>query len=86
MSKRVDKFPMTTDEQKICLALGGVRYLPGTFDKRFGMNLYYEARNTQHISEKQREWCFRLLYKYRRQIPHLYSLHQNHPYCQKINP
>ena len=82
---KIEKFPMTVDEQKICLALGQVRYLPGTFDKRFGHNLHDQAATNQLITEKQREWIYRLLYKYRNQIPGLYSLHKNHPYCSRLN-
>lgn len=83
MSKTVPKTEMSTDEQKICLALGGVRFLPGSFDKRLANSLHNQAISTQLITESQREWMYRLLYKYRNQLQGLYSLHKSHPHCQK---
>ena len=80
---KVEKIAMTTDEQKICLALGTCRYLPGTFDKRLGNNLCSQASTNQLITESQKEWMYRLLYKYRKQLPHLYDLHKGHPHCTK---
>lgn len=82
MSEKKSKFEMTTDEQKICIALGSCRYQPGSFDKRLGNNLHDQAVTLQLITESQREWMYRLLYKYRKQLPNLYSLHKNHPYCK----
>lgn len=37
---------MTKDQQEICIALGNVRYLPASFDKRFGNNLSSIAKTT----------------------------------------
>lgn len=82
---KTEKFPMTIDEHKVCLALGRVRYLPATFDKRLGHNLHDLAASSQLITEKQREWMYRLLYKYRNQLPDLYSFYKNHPHCSRLN-
>ena len=56
---------MTPEQKEICLQLGNVRYLPASFDKRFGNNLHTKATLNEDLSEKQNEWMFRLLYKYR---------------------
>lgn len=77
---------MTTDEQKICLALANLRFLPSSFDKRLAQSLGAQASRSQLITEGQREWAYRLLYKYRNQLPGLYSLHKNHPHCNRLKP
>lgn len=83
MNQPTEKRPMTTDEQKICLALGGCRFLPGTFDKRLANSLHSQAATVQLITESQSEWMYRLLYKYRNQLSNLYELHKHHPNCTK---
>jgi hypothetical protein len=77
---------MTDEQRKICLALGGVRYLPGSFDKRLGNNLHSMAQNTpeKELSEKQNEWMYRLLYKYRRQLSSTYERFKGNPLCSKL--
>lgn len=76
---------MTKEQIDICLALGRVRYLPGTFDKRLGNNLNAIASNTpeKELSEKQNEWMYRLLYKYRKQLPNTYERFKNNPLCAR---
>lgn len=76
---------MTIDQQEICLALGNVRYLPASFDKRFGQNLHGIASTdpTKELSEKQNEWMYRLLYKYRKQLPVTYKKHEKNPLCSQ---
>lgn len=76
---------MTAEEKQICTRLGSVKYLPGSFDKRFGSNLAAIAENTpdKELSEKQREWMYRLLYKYRKQLPNTYARFSHHPHCSK---
>jgi hypothetical protein len=79
---------MTEDQKLICRALGAVNYLPGSFDKRFGNNLSQMAKENpeKELSEKQNEWMFRLLYKYRKQLPLPYHTHKDNPLCSpKIN-
>lgn len=76
---------MTKDQQLICVNLGRVRYLPGTFDKRFGNKLSSIAQVSpeKELSEKQVEWMYRLLYKYRKQLPKTYELNKNNPLCSR---
>ncbi len=76
---------MTNDELHICRALGNVNYLPASFDKRFGNNLSNIANTEPHkeLTESQREWMYRLLYKYRRQLPKLYECFKNHEHCSR---
>ena len=70
---------MTIDQLRICKALFSVRYLPGSWDKRMGKSLYYLTE----LTESQNEWMYRLLYKYRKQLPSLYESHKNNPLCTK---
>lgn len=76
---------MTIDQQRICIALGTVSYLPASFDKRFGNNLcaLAETQPDKELSEKQNEWMYRLLYKYRKQLPNTYARYKNHPLCAR---
>lgn len=76
---------MTEDQLKICKALGEVSYLPASFDKRFGNNLCGIAQLTpdKELSDKQVEWMFRLLYKYRRQLPNVYDQFKDNPFCSR---
>jgi hypothetical protein len=76
---------MTADQQKICIALGSVRYLSGSWDKRFGNNLHGIAVSNpeQPLSDSQNEWMFRLLYKYRKQLQRIYIKFEGHQFCNK---
>ena len=56
-----------------------VIYLPGSFDKRLGMLL----NSLNKLKKKQNEQMYRLLYKYRRQIPEVYNKYKNNPFCSK---
>jgi hypothetical protein len=79
---------MTQDQIYICVALGDVRYLPASFDKRFGLNLCAIAESTpdKELTEKQNEWMYRLLYKYRKQLPETYSRFKDNPMCSQKEP
>jgi len=79
---------MTKEEQDICLALGRARYLPGSFDKRFANNVSSIARTDpdKELTEKQREWIYRLLFKYRKQLDVTYSRYKDHPLCSQKEP
>lgn len=74
---------MTKEEQTICINLGNVRCLPATFDKRFTRNVSSMAKNTpeKELSQSQKEIIYRLLYKYRKQLPKTYNRYKNHPHC-----
>lgn len=52
---------MTVDQIDICKALGNVRYLPASFDKRLGNNLagLAESHPEKELTEKQNEWMYR---------------------------
>lgn len=77
---------MTLEQRTICLALGNLRFLPGTFDKRFSHKVSSIAEHTpdKELSEKQIEWIYKLLYKYRKQIPMTYENFKSNPLCAKI--
>lgn len=76
---------MTKEEQNICIRLGNVRCLPATFDKRFTRNMAGIAKSNpeKDLTESQKEIMYRLLYKYRKQLPKTYNLFKNHPHCSK---
>lgn len=76
---------MTKDQIEISLALGNVRYLPASFDKRFGQNMSGCAKSDpgKELTEVQIEWLYRILYKYRKQLPTTYQKHKNHPHRSK---
>lgn len=74
---------MTNEQHEIIRQLHeGVTILPGTWDKRFIRSMFFSKPN-YNLSEGQNEWIFKLLYKYRKQIPGLYNIHKNHPLCKK---
>lgn len=76
---------MTQEQIEICISLGAIRYSNGHFDKRFAKSIHTIALNKpdQELTEKQNEWMFRLLYKYRNQAPHIYNKHKSNPLCAK---
>jgi len=76
---------MTPEQIEIGKALGGLSFLPGSWDKRMARSLECMAwmDNQIDLTEKQNEWMFRLLYKYRKQLPTLFTKHINNPYCNK---
>ncbi len=78
---------MTDDQIKIALALDRVTFLPGTWTKRFArsMTAIAEAKPDTEITEAQNEWLYRLLYKYRRQIPNTYAGYQTNLLCGPKN-
>jgi len=77
---------MTEEQKEICLALGKPTYLPGSFDKRFAHNLSSLAQHQpeKELTEKQNEWMFRLLYKYRKQLARTYDKYKSNPLCSRL--
>lgn len=75
---------MTADEINIATRLYNCSMLPGTFDKRFVADMYSRSKQQEPkpLSDKQNEILYRLVYKYRKQIPHTYQKYQNNPFCQ----
>lgn len=66
-------FAMTDAERRMALLLSPARvsYTPGSWDKKFARSLADQAESPLPlITARQREHLLRLLYKYRRQIPH----------------
>jgi hypothetical protein len=55
-------------EKEIAKRLQNVRYLPGSFDKRFVQAMEYAVNSEDGITDKQRETLLNLLYKYRAQV------------------
>ena len=76
---------MTADQIEISLALGNLRFLPGSFDNRFAHNVAARAKAEpgKVLTESQNEWLLRILYKYRGQLPALYQKHKNNPHCSQ---
>ena len=76
---------MTEDQIEISIALGNLRYQPGSFDKRFGQNVSARALREPHkeLTVGQNEWLYRILYKYRKQLPVVYAKHMNNPMCSR---
>lgn len=79
---------MTPEQIEICLSFGHVTALPGSWDKRMMNNLNALASHNpeKELSEKQNEWMYRLLYKYRKQIPETFRKYNNHPFCSHLKP
>lgn len=61
---------MTPVENSIRIALQKCTFLPGTFDKRFVMNL----DGLKPMTEKGRAFMIKCFHKYRRQIPNYEKL------------
>lgn len=67
---RVQRRPMTDDEQRMAEALGECRFGTGTFDKRFARGMHGLARQVPPIiSEKEAALLPTMVIRYRRQIP-----------------
>ena len=77
---------MTAEQIIICTAFGRVSFLPGSFNKRLGNGLYAIATSDtgKELSEKQNEWMYRLLYKYRKQIPDVYEMYKDNHLCSQL--
>lgn len=76
---------MTSEQIEISLQLGKATYLPGSFDKRLGLSLSSMAQThpEKELSDKQNEWMYRLLYKYRNQLPNTFKKYSSNPLCSK---
>lgn len=59
---------MTDIERAAVAGLWRCTFLPGTWDKRFSRALA-KRDASKPLSEKQQEWLWKLVWKYRRQIP-----------------
>lgn len=76
---------MTPEEKEIAIGFMHVVFLPGSWNKRFAKSMIYNAvqQPDQELTDSQKEWLYRLLYTYRKQMPELYNKYQNNPNCKK---
>ena len=58
---------MTETERRAFLALNGCTFLPGSYDKRFARSFSNPPADYE-LSEKQRAFLWKLVWKYHRQI------------------
>lgn len=67
--KSVIRTPLTPEDRNLIGLLAGVRFAPATWDKRFAHNLMDQAKSERAaLTDRQREWLRKCVYKYRRQI------------------
>lgn len=65
----LERTPMTALEQDAARALGKCTYLPGSFEKRFARDMASHASSeSPQITERQRAWLWKQVYRYRKQI------------------
>jgi len=69
------------DYDEIIRGLRTATMLPGSWDKRFSEQMYF-SKQDYVLTESQIEWIFRLLYKYRAQLPELYEKHKDNEFCK----
>jgi hypothetical protein len=76
---------MSEQEKEVIGALDRVTYLPGSWNKKFAGAMVSLMRTSpdKALSEKQGQWIYRLLYRYRRQVPEVYERYKDHPFCNK---
>jgi len=70
---------MTTGEKLIAQQLQEkVTFLPGSYDKRFARDIAYLVTNypDRDLTVGQRGHLYKLLHKYRRQLPETYQQYQ----------
>ena len=73
---------MTADELYIISKLNQCSYLAGSWCKRFVTDLA-QAKHDTVLTEKQREWIYRVLYMKRKSVPHTYNQYKHHKWCKK---
>ena len=74
---------MTPDQIEIATSLSNCKLPFGSFDKNFigDMHHFAKFKPSKDLSEKQNEMLFRLLYKYRNQLPGCYQKHKHNIFC-----
>lgn len=73
---------MTQEQIEIASSFRNVVFLPGSWDKRFAQSMIYKG-SEEKLSDAMNEWLYRLLYKYRKQLSHIYEKYKNNPFCSK---
>jgi len=63
-----EKRQMTDREKYAATRLVSCTFLPGSYNKRFAMDIYWMAKSGIEATEKQIANLWRLVYRYRRQI------------------
>ena len=80
---------MTTEEIEIAKTLwNNTTFRSASFDKRFSRSMCAIAEFKPHteLSEKQSNWLYRLMHKYRKQVPELYEKYQHLTYNSILTP
>lgn len=73
---------MTGEQSEIIEGLRKVKLPFGdSFDRSFIETMYF-SKSKYNLTPKQNEWIYRLLYKYRAQLPELYELHKENEFCK----
>jgi hypothetical protein len=73
-AKKVPCRPVTHQEEIAIYQLAQVRYVPGSWDKKFAMSMYGALKASRRkgealeITEDQAEQFIRMLHRYRRQV------------------
>jgi len=75
---------MTAEQDEIICGLRGASLQLGSWDKSFVQKLYFSKKDFK-LSPAQIEWIYRLLYKYRAQLPVLYEKHKENEFCKPKN-
>lgn len=76
---------MTQEEIEIVKALSNeVRYLPGSFDKRFA-KVIAGYSDEHELTERQLDNIYRMLYSFRRQIPIVYEKYKSNDRIKHLN-
>lgn len=76
---------MTPEQIEIAKALRTIKFIPGSFDGWFVRNMASKATILPgiEITEGQNEWLYRILYKYRNQVPLIYNKYKGNQNCSK---
>lgn len=75
--------PVTESEYNLLNSFIKVNFGSNDWDMKFINSLYGVAVNGGRITDKQRYWLFRTLYKYRRQLRSFYEKFKHLPECSK---
>lgn len=75
---------MTQDEITIISKLYACKFAPGTWTKKIVNDMYSSISETLKLSEKQEEWIYRILYKYRKQLPFTYNQYKKNKFCKPV--
>lgn len=84
MSKDLIKSKFTSEERHIALELRlKVTFQVASWNKRFCRSMYDLAKSDGEATECQKQWLYRMVYTYRKQVPELYEKYKFHEHCIK---